>query len=454
MKTLFVDNCRGFSDTYIDLQDVNFLVGENSTGKTSILWLANLMAEQQFWMSWDFTSVNPGYSHFSELVSVNAKDGSYFRIGLIETAYERQYRSPDSTAPKSEYLAFLLTFGNRDGRPYLSEMYYQLGNAVVQLKAQKKRWWLTIDFDRPIPAISNRPFPPNSYRDSAVDLVGERIEMDPDVPFMYALMNAVQERAKNQAKQNTKAKPSGVEGNRTSTAFSEVIASLVSMSEGMVWIAPIRTKPKRTYDEYLKDFSSEGEHTPYLIKRLLSRTKAAKAFHAYLQNIGRQSGLFEAVEIKRYDRKRADAPFELDIKLKGGTLGINTVGYGVSQSLPILVEIFARPRGTQFAIQQPEVHLHPRAQAALGDLFFELAATENKKFIVETHSDYLIDRFRARCKGSSTMPTAQLIFFERSKAGNVAHHMTISADGTLPESQPPGYREFFLNEALNVLDLG
>ncbi|MDP6688819.1 MAG: AAA family ATPase [Alphaproteobacteria bacterium] len=75
------------------------------------------------------------------------------------------------------------------------------------------------------------------------------------------------------------------------------------------------------------------------------------------------------------------------------SVNIRNVGYGVSQSLPVIVEILSRSFGSRFAIQQPEVHLHPKAQAALGDLFYQLALVEEKRFIVETHSDFTIDRF-------------------------------------------------------------
>ena len=46
-----------------------------------------------------------------------------------------------------------------------------------------------------------------------------------------------------------------------------------------------------------------------------------------------------------------------------------------------------------FLLQQPEVHLHPSAQAALGSLFCQVAAA-GKQLIVETHSDHVIDRIR------------------------------------------------------------
>ena len=56
---------------------------------------------------------------------------------------------------------------------------------------------------------------------------------------------------------------------------------------------------------------------------------------------------------------------------KGARRNLIDVGYGVSQILPLLVELLepARIRATMFLLQQPEVHLHPSAQAELGSLF-------------------------------------------------------------------------------------
>ncbi len=53
-SVLFVDNFRGFTDAYIPITDVNFLVGENSAGKTSILGLIRLFSKPDFMMGRDF----------------------------------------------------------------------------------------------------------------------------------------------------------------------------------------------------------------------------------------------------------------------------------------------------------------------------------------------------------------------------------------------------------------
>ncbi|OGI37670.1 MAG: hypothetical protein A2140_06425 [Candidatus Muproteobacteria bacterium RBG_16_62_13] len=122
----------------------------------------------------------------------------------------------------------------------------------------------------------------------------------------------------------------------------------------------------------------------------------------------------------------------------------------------MIVELFARPKFTRFAIQQPEVHLHPKAQAALGDIIFELAHIERKKFFLETHSDYLIDRFRLNYRNTasaSAVPNAQVLFFERTAKGNQVIEIEIQKDGLTSSDQPKAYRYFFVNESLRLLGL-
>ncbi|MBK6563539.1 hypothetical protein [Candidatus Amarobacter glycogenicus] len=131
-------------------------------------------------------------------------------------------------------------------------------------------------------------------------------------------------------------------------------------THNMTWLAPIRSKPKRTYDEYKLDFTPEGEHTPYLIRRLL-KSKGSTEFREFIERFGLESGLFEKLEIKGFGKEVA-SPFELRVVLSNLHIALVNVGYGVSQALPVVVEMFARPEGSKFAIQQPEVHLHPRAK--------------------------------------------------------------------------------------------
>ena len=70
MEILYVDNFRGFTDTYIPIKDVNFLVGENSTGKTSILSLLCLLRSSVFWLGQSFNNDEVELGQFGDIVNV------------------------------------------------------------------------------------------------------------------------------------------------------------------------------------------------------------------------------------------------------------------------------------------------------------------------------------------------------------------------------------------------
>jgi len=69
------------------------------------------------------------------------------------------------------------------------------------------------------------------------------------------------------------------------------------------------------------------------------------------------------------------------------------VGVGVSQILPILVMGLLSPKGSLLIIEQPELHLHARVQALLGDFFVGLSKC-NKQCLIETHSENLVSQLR------------------------------------------------------------
>ncbi|GAB3634569.1 AAA family ATPase [Hymenobacter arcticus] len=74
---------------------------------------------------------------------------------------------------------------------------------------------------------------------------------------------------------------------------------------------------------------------------------------------------------------------------KSDMVNIADVGIGVSQVLPILVALIAAQEGQIVYVEQPELHLHPRAQVAMGELLAE-AANRGVRVIVETHSSLLL----------------------------------------------------------------
>ena len=79
------------------------------------------------------------------------------------------------------------------------------------------------------------------------------------------------------------------------------------------------------------------------------------------------------------------------------SVSLADVGYGISQVLPIVITSVLS-RNTIITIEQPELHLHPKLQANLADLFIKSASTRNNNFILETHSEHIILRLKRRQK--------------------------------------------------------
>ena len=441
---LFVDNFRGFTDTCIPITDVNFLVGQNSTGKTSVLSLLKLFSGPSLLMGSDFGDEHVGFSHFSDMVSVNSSDQSYFRIGFV---WERQERKRKGAEAESVITGSLFTFLEKDGVPQLFKCTFcrgaekislKLGKTLISYKKSKCAQALTAkDFINTLRSewVSEHAGPDHGF----VKLIVPR-GFGGKIPILLALSFIGQAD-----------KPVRKQGQ--DTEFILHPPDVAFAPPDLTWIAPIRTKPRRTYDELALAFSPDGQHTPYLIRKLLHSRSEANKFREFINRVGQASGLFQDVRIRNFGRG-ASARFELDIVIDDKALNVLNVGYGVSQSLPVIVEILARNRGTWFAIQQPEIHLHPRAQAALGDVLFEMAATENKRFLVETHSDFTIDRFRMNYRnGRSNKPAGQILFFERRDKHNTVTSIDIGKTGELPTDQPESYRQFFIREQMNILGL-
>lgn len=429
--TLYVDNFRGFADSYVPLDDINFLVGENSTGKTSLLTLLKLMSAERLLMDNQFTTGDVDLGTFQDIVSAHTQSPSYFRIGMIRREASRKGSPPLGmlvTYEKHEGLPrdirFTCTYGSkeidvmRDGNEFIFRVTEGAIDPATDMKRLFSRW------------IEEHERPASSFKFKKLDFPFEADEHSLLFPLSLVAVHGGM------------ARKGGTLQLLTPTVFPP-----------MVWVAPIRTKPRRTYDELRRGFSSEGTHTPYLIRKILDSDAEAKRFLKTINRIGKESGLFQSVDIRPFGDD-VTAPFEVRIILDENSFNLTNVGYGVSQSLPVLVEILWRPPGSWFAIQQPEVHLHPRAQAALGDLIHVMGRSEKKKFLIETHSDFLIDRFRSSLrKAGRALPSSQILFFERRNHRNAVTALKINERGEIPANQPRAYRDFFLKETMRVLDL-
>lgn len=116
----------------------------------------------------------------------------------------------------------------------------------------------------------------------------------------------------------------------------------------------------------------------------------------------KEMGLVDEFTINRISDDRQD--YEVKVRTRGSNTftDIPDVGFGVSQVLPVLVQLYYAPANSIIIMEQPELHLHPSAQSALADIMIQaITARENAKprniqLIIETHSEHFLRRFQRR----------------------------------------------------------
>jgi len=438
MKYVYVDNFRGFQDTLIPIKKVNFLIGENSTGKTSILSLLNLLSAPQFWQQYEFNTDQVEMGNFKNIASIESKNRDYFRIGFIadESSKENQNNA----------ILTLMTFTEVNDLPFLSQFHCLFNQVEMEFKISEKSIRYRVETSKNIDLSPTgvleiiKSWGKNTGEKELETLMDSSFYEKGRItlPIYFMIRDAYSKKAKEKD---------------FSQILQPFLSKILEFLKPFIWIAPIRSKPRRTYDLYKYGFSPEGEHSPYLIKKLLTDPKIRDTFLRFIEAFGGESNLLNSVEVNPFGNDPS-SPFELMVRLNGKLININYVGYGISQCLPLLVEMFSRENGAWFAVQQPEVHLHPKAQAALGSLIHNLALTEDKNFLIETHSDYIIDRFRLNCRRDAKAKIdSQVLYFERTQQGNTVYPVDIEESGNYSENQPKSFRDFFVKEQMDLLSL-
>ena len=116
------------------------------------------------------------------------------------------------------------------------------------------------------------------------------------------------------------------------------------------------------------------------------------------------------------------------------------VGFGVSQLLPFIVQSLVAEKQI-ISIEQPEVHVHPRLQADLGDLLAEaIKEPRQNQFIVETHSEHLILRLQRLVRKKQIKPKdVSVIYVSRRPEGAKAERLHLDEDGDFIDEWPNGF---------------
>lgn len=213
----------------------------------------------------------------------------------------------------------------------------------------------------------------------------------------------------------------------------------------MRYVGPLRANPQRYYflDDSNTNLNLDNRNGASLAEVLKKNTLVKEKINSWIERFGLN------VDVKEFK----DVIHNIKITQNGLLLDIPDVGFGISQVLPILVEGMMAPARSTIIMEQPEIHLHPKMQAELADLFIDminLASKErksiNKSLIIETHSEYILKRIRRRMAEGIISPSHVAIYFVKPRNAEnpdsaQLEMATINKDGTIEWP-----RDFYITE--------
>ena len=453
MDQITLKNFRCFREEQTArLAPLTLLVGENSTGKTSFLALVRAL--------WDLASRNrvPDFKEepydlgsFDEIAHHRGARGG--RAETFEAGFAVTYGDRQKDWPTARDVSYRLNvvFGKKGTVPVLMKrrfsneeegVWIEFSRSQVPYKdviwnfsvvTPKGEWtiddgqlWLNDDY------LLSASF----FRNSYLGGIGGKSRLDlADYCFVVR-------------------RGSG----QPDDSDWELITRLYNAEQGfrgcrpLYASAPVRSKLHRTYDPSRPTRDPEGDYVPMYLADLYFRDVTRwKALKGAFEKFGKEAGLFDEISVMPLG-KTASGPFQLQIrkfgrKAKGPQRNLIDVGYGVSQVLPVITELLRDDAPPMFLLQQPEVHLHPSAQAALGSLLCQVA-TPRRQLVVETHSDHLLDRVRMDVRdgvGKLKPEDVSILYFERGDLDVRIHSLRLDEEGNVLDA-PPSYGAFFMEE--------
>jgi len=201
------------------------------------------------------------------------------------------------------------------------------------------------------------------------------------------------------------------------------------MMDRVYYLGPLRESTKRVYEWSVKkprDVGARGENTINAIiaagdfenqdNQNIAIESSKFRMHIAVQL--REMGILDNFGLVRVSAGNVPLYVPLVQSPNNPTLAnLPDVGFGVSQVLPVVVLLNYVPEGSTVLLEQPEIHLHPAVQSALGDLIINAMQSRNLQIIVESHSEHLLRRLQRRIAEEKVSNTKMRLYFTEMQDG-------------------------------------
>ncbi|MEJ2647821.1 MAG: DUF3696 domain-containing protein [Sedimentisphaerales bacterium] len=425
---LSLRNFRSFEQADISLSKITLITGRNSSGKSSLLYgmLAPLQSEAfPFNLAANGKYVNMG--DYREMVFRNDRKR---RIGIEITAASKN--DADEQNLVTEWI-----YDKRWKMPRLCHLKVtsRFEQIEVSLDKRDRQFVLNLDYD------------PSQFKGESAEMAGV---VRPLLLFEKMHEERVSEQAKSGDREFDLLKPYCISDNRFSTIeklfeqipFMGVLHHITVLLDDVNYISSFSAEPQRTYYHSTSQARKVDKTGVNCVEQIYEwQRQGDKAFNE-LNSFLKEFDLANGIKARELN----SGQYELRIRVNGKGVWslLSDAGFALSGILPILVaDLQLRDNSTLF-LSQPEKHLHPNTQAALGEFLIRQARTRGKRYVLETNSANLLNRIRSSIMSGTCEPEdISLYYLDKQSENTSLHQISFLKDGKIenaPESFIEDYR--------------
>ena len=443
ITSLHLKNFKAFENLDVNVRPINVILGPNNSGKSSILAALRILVQTIDSRDPDVPLLLNGImgdlGTFKDIVYLNNRKKSVeLSIGVNELRTSKQINENIDVGNNF----FWNYFSDNEIKLKLLYKYRSIRREVVLnscvLEGKKKNLLSTKyseDSEKTIlDVIGGKEIPP-----SLKSSFSRNLRMRNFIPQLIILYSTEQELSDLFEKD-----PRNIirDISNASRAFTRCI-------ENIEYIGAMRVPPSRIYPysgERRNRIGASGENVANILA--MDAAKGSKKVKNIIMQANDwlvKAGIASNLSIK----PTSDSFYELRVQhpITNEIENLADVGIGNSQILPILVGGFNLKSGSTYLVEEPEIHLHPKAQAELGSFFLDLYKGGIQS-IIETHSEYLVIRLQQYVADRLISPKdIQFLYIDTDNEKKRVIKLELDKDGFFTTEWPGGFFPEKLEEA-------
>ncbi|KAF9658280.1 DUF3696 domain-containing protein [Tenacibaculum sp. ZH5_bin.1] len=446
IEEITLKNFRCFNEISINTSDITLLTGANSSGKSSLMYgVLGAIQSREFPFQFSPNGKYIKMGDYAEIVhnhdnNLDIEIGFKFKKGEKIETINTIWR-----ADKTNNLPVLKSLS-------ASSDYYSLEIIKIKKYDLKFKYFPENDpnYNYRNPDFLNKIF-------KSFDKVFSEIEKDDKKGKDEKSADEILKRYSNQKNEiefkfTNISELEGVvksKGNfYLDTTLSTISKVFTTFDDGTNYISSFRLYPERTYYETSKLNLKVGKFGENYEDQIIAWEGKNDPKYKELLSTMKEIGLFYEIKTKRLDGGR----FEILIRNKkdGIWSALSDVGFGISQFLPIIVADLQLGKKSTLFIAQPEIHLHPKIQAQFADYIISQIKNSEKRYVIETHSEYLINRLRlAVTEEKISENQVNTYYIENNGQKTKKYELNFLKNGQI-KGAPKGFFDTYMLDVMNI----